>query len=325
MAELARRTLGGVFLFEVDADPDGGITAPKSSLALDSTNGLAYQNTDGSTTWVELGTGAAGAGTGAEPISVQTTDATVTTMASRTIAATSVETVTATVDCRDTGGTLRASFVRTVRVYREGGSAVLGIVQDDYTDKSDPGLDCTFDVSGNDLRVRVTGKAVTTIDWDGSLSRSSVKTTHIYQVVSKIDNTRSTTTTTIPNDNSVPTITEGAQWTTQAITPVSATSLLKIEASLYVENTTNVVLALAVYNNANTCIGIVADVADSALSPLTLSLLVPGYAHGSASAQTFKFRAGPTGGTMTINGINNTDRYGGVIASSVSITEYENF
>jgi hypothetical protein len=53
MAVKAQRTVGRILLMEVDADPSGSITAPRGSLASDSTSGKLYQNTDGGTTWVE--------------------------------------------------------------------------------------------------------------------------------------------------------------------------------------------------------------------------------------------------------------------------------
>jgi hypothetical protein len=55
MAELHRQTIGNVLMLEVNASPNGSITAPLGSLATDSTNGALWQNTDGGTTWVNMG------------------------------------------------------------------------------------------------------------------------------------------------------------------------------------------------------------------------------------------------------------------------------
>ena len=54
MARSATR-LGDIWVMQVDANPDTIVTAPKGSLALDSTNGAMYQNTDGATAWSEVG------------------------------------------------------------------------------------------------------------------------------------------------------------------------------------------------------------------------------------------------------------------------------
>jgi len=97
---------------------------------------------------------------------VQTTDATVTTLYSKTLADDTVYVYDVLVTCRDTAGTERAVYSRRVRVHRESaGVAVLGTIEASYTDESDAGMNCTFTVSTNDIRVSVTGKAGTTINW----------------------------------------------------------------------------------------------------------------------------------------------------------------
>jgi len=49
---------GAPGIFVVDADPNGSITGAKGSIALDYTNGKLHVNTDGSTAWDDLSTGA---------------------------------------------------------------------------------------------------------------------------------------------------------------------------------------------------------------------------------------------------------------------------
>lgn len=100
-----------------------------------------------------------------------TNDATVTTLISAAIADQTCVLATARVSARQTNGVERATYIRTVQVYREGGGAVLGAagVQTDFTDESDAAWDCTFDVNGNDLRLRVTGDAGNDVDWAGVL------------------------------------------------------------------------------------------------------------------------------------------------------------
>ncbi len=106
-----------------------------------------------------------------ETATVTTTDATVTALFTKAIDASTARVFTVKVAARDSGDTLRSGYRRTTLVHRLGaGGAVLGIVQDDFTDESDIALDCSFDVTGNDLRVIVTGKAATNIIWNGSLT-----------------------------------------------------------------------------------------------------------------------------------------------------------
>jgi hypothetical protein len=97
---------------------------------------------------------------------VQTTDATVTTVDSVTLAEGKAYLVEVSVAAKE-GDTNRAGYVRRACVYRPAaGSATLqGSVQDALTVESEAAWDCTIDVSGNDARVRVTGEAATTINW----------------------------------------------------------------------------------------------------------------------------------------------------------------
>lgn len=112
-----------------------------------------------------------GGGTTSDPVQtttaqVQTTDATQTTLATATLANNKVYWLEAKVIARDTAGTERAFYVIRTRVHRQGGGgATLGTVNADFTDESTAGLDATFTVSSNDVRVSVTGIVATTINW----------------------------------------------------------------------------------------------------------------------------------------------------------------
>lgn len=98
---------------------------------------------------------------------VQTTDATVTTLYSKTLTTGKSYHIKAIVAAKN-GNTERADYVRRACVYRAAGAAVLeGSVQDAFTVESSgaSAWDCTIDVNSNDVRVRVTGAGSTTIDW----------------------------------------------------------------------------------------------------------------------------------------------------------------
>lgn len=97
--------------------------------------------------------------------SVQTTDATVTTCGSYTLPDKTVALVHAFVVSRTSGG-VSAGYERVGLFKREGGGAALvGAVATPFTAEEVAGWDCTLDVSGNDIRCRVSGAAATTIDW----------------------------------------------------------------------------------------------------------------------------------------------------------------
>jgi hypothetical protein len=97
---------------------------------------------------------------------VQTTDATQTTVHTLSLADNTTYAVSVTVAGRDTAGTERCSYIRYVQAHRQGGGgATISAITSPFTVESDAGLDCTFTVSSNDLRVSVTGKAGVTINW----------------------------------------------------------------------------------------------------------------------------------------------------------------
>lgn len=97
---------------------------------------------------------------------VQTTDATETTLWFRTLADESAYWFEARVVGKEDGSGNRAAYIRRVLVFRNGGGATIqGAVSATETIESDAAWDCDFDVSGNDVRLRITGVAATVIDW----------------------------------------------------------------------------------------------------------------------------------------------------------------
>lgn len=331
MAETARRTLGSVRLLEVNADPDGGITAPKGSVAFDSANGDAYQNTDGATAWDALGGGGAAAGDGGGYILSYGADistlgfhpaangeASATQIATATVASELVAPEDGTITAL--GWTSTAADATTdVKIVVNGtpGSVI------DLTGATGVVTGLAIAVSAGDrIAIEVdAGATPRTSTWTAFLGTGGAK---IHQIVSTTDTAVTTTATTIPNDNTTPTISEGAQWTTLSITTKEAGSLLHLTANLYVSNTTNVVMTMAVFDDANVCIGTAAETCDSNASPGMLTVDIPAFAHGAAGVQVYKVRVGPTGGTMTLNGIGGVGRYNGTLASTIIATEYEN-
>lgn len=98
--------------------------------------------------------------------SAQTTDATETTLWSKTLDDNKAYLLEVRIAARQTDNTNRAAYIRRALIYRAGGGATIqGSVSDELTIESDSNWNATIDVSGNDVRVRVTGAAGTTIDW----------------------------------------------------------------------------------------------------------------------------------------------------------------
>lgn len=99
--------------------------------------------------------------------SVQTTDATETTIWSLALSDETTYHVRGTIIGVESDGSNRASYDLTVTAYRTGaGSATIqGTVTSLHAEESDTNWNADFDVNSNDLRIRVTGVASTTINW----------------------------------------------------------------------------------------------------------------------------------------------------------------
>ena len=131
-----------------------------------------------------------------------------------------------------------------------------------------------------------------------------------------------TGTGTIPADDTIPQITEGDQYMTLAITPKSATNILTMNINVLcsVNTTTHVTCALFQDATAN------ALAATAFYSSTSTGMMTIAFNHrmvaGTTSATTFRIRIGSaTGNTVTFNGDGSNRKFGGVAASSITITE----
>ena len=143
------------------------------------------------------------------------------------------------------------------------------------------------------------------------------------QVVNTETGAVATGSTTIPADDTIPQITEGTEFMTLAITPTSATSKLKIDVVAQ--------LACATSSRAITC-ALFQDATSNALACMSKDINIASgfyilsFSHymtaGTTSSTTFRVRAGvQTSGTVTFNGAAGGRFFGGVLASSITISE----
>jgi len=131
-----------------------------------------------------------------------------------------------------------------------------------------------------------------------------------------------TGTGVIPSDNTIPQITEGTEYMTLAITPTSATSILKIEVAAYGSFNDNRIMTVALFQDATAnALAVVGQLTAATNGPAVVNLRHTMLA-GTASATTFRVRiGGDSSATFTFNGVSGSRRYGGVAASSITITE----
>lgn len=149
----------------------------------------------------------------------------------------------------------------------------------------------------------------------------------VVQMVKSVTGAVSTTTGTIPQDDTIPQNTEGGEFMTLAITPTSASNrLLIMHIGMYTSNTgfaaTGVCVALFQDSTANALSA--TNVTGGSNSVPQSCSLTHEMAAGTTSATTFKIRAGcGTAATTTFNGSAGARLYGGVASSSLVIMEIE--
>ncbi len=144
------------------------------------------------------------------------------------------------------------------------------------------------------------------------------------QVVNAVDGTLSTTTATIPNDNTVPTITEGKEFMTLAITPTNSSNLLHIQhTGVYSDDVARNITCALFQDTTTAALCCVIDAVSNPSFGCTVTLNHWMVA-GTTDATTFRIRAADLNAdTFCFNGINTgTARMGGSLSSTMTITEY---
>lgn len=146
---------------------------------------------------------------------------------------------------------------------------------------------------------------------------------NILQIVGNQTGAVATGTTILPFDDTIPQNTEGDQYLSQSITPRSATSKLMIEVNLFIAHSTSPNISIALFQDSNS--SAIAAISDRAASTggNGQSVVLRHYmTSGTTSPTTFNVRAGcDSAGTTTVNGVGGARRFGGVCASSITITE----
>jgi hypothetical protein len=161
-----------------------------------------------------------------------------------------------------------------------------------------------------------------TLTATGKLAASSLPAGCVLQVKNFQTGTYATGTTLLPFDNTIPQITEGNQYLSLAITPISATSKLLIQVNIVMSSSALNFCTAALFQDSTAN----AIAASSVYASVATGIVIPSFNYfmtsGTTSATTFTVRAGTNNaGTTTVNGQSGGQSFGGVCSSSITITE----
>jgi len=145
----------------------------------------------------------------------------------------------------------------------------------------------------------------------------------IVQVVNTQTGALVTGTTTMPMDDTIPQNTEGIEVMTLAITPTNANNILYFDVVVFGSHSAaNGKVAAVLFQDSTA--GALAAVTQhqAAATGFLTTVLRHKMTAGTTSATTFKVRSGSdTAGTLSFNGQAAARIFGGVAASSITITE----
>ena len=172
-----------------------------------------------------------------------------------------------------------------------------------------------------------TNRTLTLPDVTGTVLSSATTTGFpagsVIQVVNSQTGAVATGTTSMPRDDTIPQNTEGNEYMSLAITPTNINSKLRIDVVFnYTQsNGTNNSLQLGLFQDSvsNALAAAQQQITADFFDQLSLTHYMTA---GTVSATTFKVRAGASStGTLTFNGQSSARFMGGVMASSITITE----
>jgi hypothetical protein len=146
-------------------------------------------------------------------------------------------------------------------------------------------------------------------------------TQKIVQVVNTQTGASTTGSTAIPDDNSIPQNTEGDEYMTLAVTPTSATNKLRIDVVCLLANSGGSAVRAALFQDSTADALAAGRNAGNTAGAMVQVSFTHYMTAGTTSSTTFKVRGGGDGGTTTFNGSGGTRLFGGVAASSITITE----
>jgi hypothetical protein len=145
----------------------------------------------------------------------------------------------------------------------------------------------------------------------------------VIQTVNTNVVTSTSGTTQTPLDDTVPTISEGDQYLTRAITPNNSSNLLEILAIINGSSSDNAsTLTMALHQDGGAAIAAITFAAAAGSNGMCQGVLRWYMTAGTTSSTTFTVRVGgDRAQTFTFNGFSGARKLGGVCVSSITIRE----
>jgi len=208
------------------------------------------------------------------------------------------------------GGTSSTSFTANTVLYGNGTSAI-----SETTGMSNGNLIIGSTGNAPVVTSLTAGSNITITPGAGSISIAATGGTSgagdVIQQIVQLFSTQSSTTSTIPQDDTKPQNTEGTELFTQAITPTDADSKLIVEVFLFAYDGT---LALFKDDTADALAAV--RCATNFYSALLYTMVA-----GTTSSITFKVRYGPPSGTGYYNKWVGTGLFDGRLNSWIRVSE----
>ena len=146
----------------------------------------------------------------------------------------------------------------------------------------------------------------------------------MIQVVNTQTGAVASSSANIPYDDTIPQNTEGSEYMTLAITPTDSNNKLLIQVIAEVSNSSGANTTGALFQDS-TANALAASISASDRGAHNDGTVVINHymTAGTTSSTSFKVRLGGSVGTTTFNGVAAGRKFGGVSASSITITEIQ--
>lgn len=217
---------------------------------------------------------------------------------------------------------LAAGTLASARTVLEAGSAGQAVWLSDTAASAQTAIDVTAATMTKAGLIEIATTAETRAGVEAS--KAAVPSTlPIVQVQNTQTGAVATGTTAIPADDTIPQITEGDEYMTLAITPTNASNILAIEVVFYSSHSSQVEITAALFQDATAnALAAGMQIPPSTTNKINGIVFRHSMTAGTTSSTTFRVRAGGnTGATLTFNGAASSRLLGGIMASSITITE----